>query len=373
MEQPPRDEASVFAWAKVAEALRRQIEEGARRPGTMIPSESELCRVYKVSRITVRAAVKHLAQQGFVTKQHGRGTFVRQRKVRQHLHIGFLVIGIDLTNPICAAVLRGAENAAIEHEWVIHYQRNPYVPRPGHRMRQDSSEANMIRRIVDEDEVKGFMVFGWLDESILEVMRTLKLPLVVLGSHQLPDDVEAWWDQVDTDDVEVGRIVGKYLSDLGHERVATPAVQPPLKTTEHVMQGLKEHLSVSIIPCIWNDLGPADIEKAVLRAFRSKPRAEWPTAILCTDDSALAVMRAARTLGLSIPQHISIVGLGDLRLNENYDPALTSVRLFPEELGRRGFRNLSARMEGTELEADESVNLVRPELIIRGSTGKPPR
>ncbi len=61
----------------------------------------------------------------------------------------------------------------------------------------------------------------------------------------------------------------------------------------------------------------------------------WTVAdtLLRAPSSALAVMRALRTLGLTVPGDVSVVGLGDLRLNEKYDPPLTSVRLFPEEIG----------------------------------------
>lgn len=323
----------------------------------------------------IRAALQHLVREGFLIKQPGRGTFVRQRKERQRLHVGFLVIGCELRDPLFAAVLRGAENAAIEHEWVLHYQRIPYRPRAGQRMHPGSPEAKMIHRMVEEDEVKGFLVIGLIDEDVLEVMRSLRMPLVVLGSHQLSGHPAAWWDQVEPDDVAMGRMIGQYLRDLGHARVATPALQPPLKTTVQVLQGLGASFSpdrIATIPCDWDESGPIDVEKAILRELSSRPRSEWPTAIVCTDDAALAVMRAVRRLGLEIPRQISIVGLGDLRLNESYDPPLTSARMFPEEWGRRGFALLSQRLEGHATSRDPVVNQVPAELVIRGSTGKPP-
>lgn len=55
--------------------LRQQILEGnypAERP---MPSEQELSRLFKVSRITVRRALDRLQQEGLVTRARGRGTF----------------------------------------------------------------------------------------------------------------------------------------------------------------------------------------------------------------------------------------------------------------------------------------------------------
>jgi len=41
-----------------------------------LPSEAELCRLYAVSRITIRQALASLAERDIVVRQHGRGTFV---------------------------------------------------------------------------------------------------------------------------------------------------------------------------------------------------------------------------------------------------------------------------------------------------------
>ncbi len=56
--------------------LRRLIEGGRLRPGDAVPSESELQRRYRVSRITVRRALAELEREGLVEARQGVGTFV---------------------------------------------------------------------------------------------------------------------------------------------------------------------------------------------------------------------------------------------------------------------------------------------------------
>lgn len=56
--------------------LRDRIETGDYGPGTAIPAETELCREFGVSRITVRRAVEELVRQGMLEKKQGKGTFV---------------------------------------------------------------------------------------------------------------------------------------------------------------------------------------------------------------------------------------------------------------------------------------------------------
>jgi multiple sugar transport system substrate-binding protein len=58
--------------------LRRQIEDGELRPGDRLPTELELCARHGISRTPVRAALGQLAEEGWVTRTAGRGTFVAE-------------------------------------------------------------------------------------------------------------------------------------------------------------------------------------------------------------------------------------------------------------------------------------------------------
>jgi GntR family transcriptional regulator len=64
-------------------ALRSAIEQGALRPNHPIPSEPELMRSYGVSRATVRQALGNLVSAGLLYREHGRGTFVCEPRLRQ--------------------------------------------------------------------------------------------------------------------------------------------------------------------------------------------------------------------------------------------------------------------------------------------------
>jgi GntR family transcriptional regulator len=68
-------------YFQLAEDLRAEIQSHARRPGSKLPTESELCEAHGVSRSVVRQALQRLAQQNLIETERGRGAFVLERKV----------------------------------------------------------------------------------------------------------------------------------------------------------------------------------------------------------------------------------------------------------------------------------------------------
>ncbi|MBI2221986.1 MAG: GntR family transcriptional regulator [Acidobacteria bacterium] len=83
-ERQPRSKeffsSEVPLYYQLAAVLREQILSGRFAAGDRIPTEAELVEHYGVSRITVRQALSSLEQEGFVQRQVGRGTFVRERR-----------------------------------------------------------------------------------------------------------------------------------------------------------------------------------------------------------------------------------------------------------------------------------------------------
>lgn len=61
---------------RAREDLARRIYSGDFRPGQQLPSEPDLARAYKVSRMTIREAIKGLQREHLVYSRRGHGTFV---------------------------------------------------------------------------------------------------------------------------------------------------------------------------------------------------------------------------------------------------------------------------------------------------------
>ena len=76
------DKNSPFTlYYQLREKIAKKISDYEWKPGEKIPSETELCRMYYVSRITVRKAIEDLVQSGQLVKRQGKGTFVTNSSV----------------------------------------------------------------------------------------------------------------------------------------------------------------------------------------------------------------------------------------------------------------------------------------------------
>lgn len=63
--------------------IRSKIESGEWKPHDPIPSERHLETLYNVSRTTIRQALGILIRQGYLYREHGRGTFVSPQKLQK--------------------------------------------------------------------------------------------------------------------------------------------------------------------------------------------------------------------------------------------------------------------------------------------------
>ncbi|GAA2701696.1 transcriptional regulator GamR [Aeromicrobium ponti] len=70
-------------YYSVKEQILNRIEQGIYPIGGKLPSESDLCTEFEVSRTTVRLALQQLEQEGRIYKMQGKGTFVSQPKIQE--------------------------------------------------------------------------------------------------------------------------------------------------------------------------------------------------------------------------------------------------------------------------------------------------
>lgn len=74
-------------WSAIRDRLSSDITAGTLAPGSQLPTESDLCRLFDAGRHSVRRAVAALAVEGKLRVEQGRGTFVQSAPLISY-HIG---------------------------------------------------------------------------------------------------------------------------------------------------------------------------------------------------------------------------------------------------------------------------------------------
>ncbi|MER5661516.1 LacI family DNA-binding transcriptional regulator [Streptomyces mirabilis] len=200
----------------------------------------------------------------------------------------------------------------------------------------------------------------------LTAIRGDQLPLVMLDSDPEGSLGAA---TVNLDIMDGVRQVAEHLLSLGHRRFLHLAADIPSWTFEVRARELAERLSEVPGTDLRTTRAPISIEDAVAAAGSALaapgPR---PTALVCDDDKlAAGAYKAARRLGLRIPEDLSVTGLDDLALAQAIDPELTTVRLDAERFGERGMEALLAVLDGRT----PPVGDIPVHLVVRGSTAPP--
>ena len=98
-------------------------------------------------------------------------------------------------------------------------------------------------------------------------------------------------------------------------------------------------------------------------------RSPRPTALVCVNDvMAVGALREARARGLRVPEDLSVTGFDNVTLAQFAVPALTTVHIPGEQIGR----TVCACLMRDDVPREQEF-VVEPELVVRDSTGLAPR
>jgi len=161
-----------------------------------------------------------------------------------------------------------------------------------------------------------------------------------------------------------------HLVRLGRRRFAYlgPAVEAD-ERTEAVHQGLARH-GLSIAPgCAPATRWTTPDAYTVAVDLLSCQAADIDALICASDEIAVGAMRAAKELGMRLPDDLAITGFNDEPFARDMDPALTTIRVPKELMGELAAQRLIQRVGSPDL--SPIIQLVPTSLIVRASCGAP--
>jgi GntR family transcriptional regulator len=194
-------------YSQLANILRDRIAKGELPAREPIPSERQLEKDYSVSRTTIRQAIDLLVRQGFLYREHGRGTFVSPQKLqkgiseltsftedmrRRGMEPGQKILGIEDIQP--SESIRARLELSSDRQSVLRIERlrlgdgvpmglqtSYYALPPGETItRHDLERIGSVYRILQErfhlipteaDETLEVTVATAAEASILQVRR----------------------------------------------------------------------------------------------------------------------------------------------------------------------------------------------------------
>jgi DNA-binding LacI/PurR family transcriptional regulator len=179
-------------------------------------------------------------------------------------------------------------------------------------------------------------------------------------------------DTVVIDNVRGAREAARHLIAMGHRRIGFIEGRAGLSTSEERLAGYRQALSEAGLGLDPQLIREGDSRYAggrrLTTALLSAP--DPPTALVVGNNlMTLGALESIRVLGLRIPRDVALIGYDDIPWALAMDPPLTVVRQPAYLLGRRAAEILLGRLR--EPDGDPVVEVLQPELVVRGSCGAP--
>lgn len=206
---------------------------------------------------------------------------------------------------------------------------------------------------------------------LLDMIERQKLPYARITPHSDLDRGLV----VAMDEVAAGHTVAAHILSLGHRRVGVILGDPSHAASRGRMEGYRQAFDEAGVAIDSSLVGTGDFTYDVgyRVALELLGRPLRPTAILAqNDDMAVAAIAAARDLGLSVPQQLSVAGFDNSEVSRTAWPQLTTVHQPVREMAWDAANRLIAALDGKTDSAAPYRHDHPHELLVRASTAPPP-
>jgi LacI family xylobiose transport system transcriptional regulator len=263
----------------------------------------------------------------------------------------------ELESAWAMEIIRGVENVARERGMSVVLTESGSRHAPG---------PEWIAGVMSRRPAGVILVFSDLASEYREQLRNRAIPFVIIDpagdpSPGVPSVGSANWSG--------GLSATRHLIELGHTRIAAITGPEDMMCSHARLDGYRSAMNSAGLP-IDPDLlafgdfhveGGRTIGDTMLRA------ADRPTAIFAGSDlQALGVLEAARTLGISVPGDLSIVGYDDIPLANWSSPRLTTIHQPLRKMAEAATEMVLRLHDGLEL-SQPRLDLATA-LVVRDST-----
>ncbi|MBL9216689.1 MAG: LacI family DNA-binding transcriptional regulator [Opitutaceae bacterium] len=241
--------------------------------------------------------------------------------------IAFVLANRDILHSFQARVLAGAESYVSANNWELVFLTFRYpagVP---------AKELHLPQILSRRTPARGVILAGVNSVNLLHALRERQVPFSVLGNNLIGGWEQDPCDVVCSDDIQGAFDVTSHLLAQHHRHIWFIG-DTRLPWYTRCGEGYRRAMEGAGLPPRLCDIHSDGRELGYLGAKSILSRREPVTAIFAgSDHVAGGVYAALRESGVAVPGDISVVGFNDSEA-ALFHPSLTSVREFPEELGR---------------------------------------
>jgi GntR family transcriptional regulator of arabinose operon len=347
----------VEAWVKSRISARALV------PGERLPSESQLCSQFGVSRNVVRLAIRNLVREGLVESTRGVGTFCRSRLPASHLSANVGVVEFFISSYIYPEIIRGCYTTLSRRGFAVLLNQSEY----------NLERERAILQELRKKKVGGIIIapiYGAGDRSnalLLEEIQNEGTAIVLCDDYYPGRN----FSSVTLDYHACGEEAAAHLWKKGHRRIGI-FYQKDFLVKANRMKGVLDYLGRMEAPVrpAWivgfNGQGPASEAAAAAERFFRGTR-ELPSAFVCgNDEDALCLIEAAERQGIRIPHDLSVVGFDNSDIARLEKISLTSVYHPSFEIGEKAAGILLDKILRPEL-SFVTRTIISPSLVERSS------
>jgi len=290
-----------------------------------------------------------------------RRTGYRPRRADSRARAGLLdLVFHQLDSPWALEIITSVEQVAAQHRLGVVLSELGGAHRPRQQWLDD-----VLRR-----RPRGVIfVLSELDPEQRRQLETRSIPYVVVDMageqpHGVPIVGSANWAG--------GLAATRHLLELGHRRIAVISGPADVLCSRARVDGYRSALEAAgvIVDPSLVRYGDFYVGGGYEHGRSLLDRADRPTAIFAGSDyQALGVLRAARELGLSVPEDLSVIGYDNLPVTEWIAPPLTTINQPLGEMAATATRMVLSMARGDQ-PANQRIDLAT-ELVVRESTAPP--
>ncbi len=354
-------------YHEIIASLRQGLAAGLYRNGARLPSEAELARRFKVSRMTVVKAFQQLQHDGLVIRRVGSGTYAAEAPQSGGLVFGLLIPDLGLTEifePICRGMARSPEAKRHSLLW------GPSFAAADNR----SGQAIELCAHYLAQKVNG-VFFAPLEFSpdreavnrqILQSLRQAHVPVVLLDRCGLQFPRTPEFDLIGLDNRRAGFLLTQHLLVAGARHVAFLAREGSVETVEARMAGCREALHAHGKTLLDTMVMAGDAVDEQAMAWRI--RKGGIDAVICgNDQTAAKLMKALLNAGIQIPEQVRVAGFDDVSYGSLLQVPLTTIHQPCGDIGASAMAAMLARVKYPE--APPRSILLYGRLVVRRSCG----